>query len=252
MASDLVRNLRARLSFIEAQELAGADRGPLQAAAANALEMMFRQRRNADLDELTDVTREVNQRPWTADERRRLATALSDAVAFDTAGASQRGGNALTQTLHSPELFLTRSEWESIQSTRLSEAAKINVLARSWAKLGIDSPSETMLKRGASIVQWAQYDEAPSVETRRSICRSLQMEVKSIALEAGRRHDKITVYPSTPEGLPQTLWASAYPTEPPVAPPLAFVHRKAALVKQMRVRKNAKQPGQASTGDHAS
>ena len=166
MAEQLLRQVRARLQYVDAQLAGGADEGMWLGKATDALEMAFRECGVCDLAELTEVTEEINKGPWSPHDRLRLATALSDNFArFENNGEVNKAEN--TQTLDAPENYLTMPEWTSLQSPRLTELAKIEVLANRWYKLGLTCPNEQTLKRGGCIIVGLVYGMS-TLRSRRS------------------------------------------------------------------------------------
>ena len=158
MADDLVRQIDARIAFVDAQTAAGTPRSSLQAHAANTLELIFKHSKGLQLDDITMLTRKVNSGPWLSSERLKLAQALSDTLgANDVALSLGCRGNDVCQTCDEPEMFLTDSQWDALMSDQLSANAKVKVLARAWYGIGLDCPSEQTLKRGGCILLWSHY-----------------------------------------------------------------------------------------------
>jgi len=76
MDAELLGHIRARLDYVECQAQSGIERGPLQSASANALELTLRHSKVLSLDEVTTITHEVSSGPWTSAERVQMAKAI--------------------------------------------------------------------------------------------------------------------------------------------------------------------------------
>ncbi len=106
----LITQLRTRLAFVDAQVAAGTPRAPLQQSAANALELMLKQPRAMDIEDVTTSTQDINSGPWTAPARMLLAQSLPNSVKVTSDAVGSRG-NDLTQHCKHHEAFYKATAW---------------------------------------------------------------------------------------------------------------------------------------------
>ena len=130
MADLLITQIRCRLAFVDAQVTAGTPRAPLQHAAANARQLIFKQHRAMQIEDVTTLTHEINAGPWTTEERLLLAQSLTHGVMGANDPALGLRGNGMSQECKYHEAFYKATEWASFLSEQLSEAAKRTTMAR--------------------------------------------------------------------------------------------------------------------------
>ncbi len=240
MAEHLIAQLRLRVKFLTSQSNAGIDRVQLQAKCVDTLECLFKQQR-ITLDEVIQVSNEVNEGPWDSDQRVRLAGAISDACA-DGPSTIKRSRNAQTQTCMGIASFLQRWWWDAALDKDVSEGAILKHLSMALYMLGITSPSEHTLKIAIAVMIAVRHSDGDGVDPakRRSLCRELQSQVKSLVRHHGEYPLGCMVdYPTKPSDLSDNMYKHAYAKGGPMDPPEDVARLIPLIVDGIKIRKSA-------------
>eukprot|EP00959_Pyramimonas_sp_CCMP1952_P153708 3215867-Pyramimonas_sp.AAC.1 len=102
VADTLIADIRTRVQFVLAQAAAGLNQDQLLTSQAHAIALAIRQQRGISMDVAAAVTREVVTGPWSAEDKTRLATVLSNAASAVGHATEPRK----QQKFKYPELFL--------------------------------------------------------------------------------------------------------------------------------------------------
>ena len=144
--------------------------------------------------------------PWTDQQRASLGKKLNDAVSRGLATNPPRRAN---QNIVSFEKYFSNQDLSILQDTSQSTTMKCDQIATRLFRLGIHLPSEKLLRAVIQTAIAAGAFELSGEEAYRvvnEVKRLLKQRVKN----APRPSQHIVEYPESPEGLPKSLYESAY------------------------------------------
>ena len=113
-----------RTMCVAVQATAGTPHAPLQHAAADARELIFKQRKTMQIEDGTTRTHVISAGPWTVAERLLLAQPLTHGVMDATDPALGLRCNYIRQPCTHHAAFCKATEWASLQSDQRSAAVK--------------------------------------------------------------------------------------------------------------------------------
>ena len=166
-----------------------------------------------DADGAASITTVINSSSFTGDMKTKLATVVAARFGAD-ASILQTGKK--TQTMTSPFVYFTASDWGKFEDTSLLVSTKVHTMVERLMSLGLCNPSETTVK---ALVATLACVHCPGAEG--TMLHSIVVELKSMLSQSrATRHSAgfMATFPETPGELARTLFDIAYPVQgdPPV------------------------------------
>ena len=164
-------------------------------------------------EQATDMTRAINEGPWTNEEKAEFATTISDVMARKAvSGSLTRRPNQNMRTFHK---YLSRADIELLADSSRSLADKLDQIACRLVKIRLWLPSEQCVKNvmKACLVAGLKLDASNHVPFIKSLKQSLKKKIASQPKDIVLPNPM----PDDPRHLPQEIFQDAYDVlDPPV------------------------------------
>ena len=173
----------------------------------------IRQLHNLTPEQATEMTRAINEGPWTNEDKAEFATVISDVMAkAAVSGGLTRRANQNIKTFHK---YLSRKDVEVLADSSKSFAEKMDQIVCRLVQIRLWLPSEQCIKQimKACLVAGLKIDVSNHVAFIKGLKQSLKKKIagqsKDIALP--------NPMPEDPRQLPQEIFREAYSdSDPPV------------------------------------
>ena len=208
--SALSRELQCVASLVDAQVQAGLDRDEVLESLCSSWAGRLAALVGQDNTSLCTLTRAVSEGPWSVEQRKRLAKALTSGGEPGGQGSKRRPSQTCTHF----ENYLTENEWKALRTPGTTHSSRVALLAlRAWL-IGLELPSEPTLFRMVAVLAFCAGNHECSQEDVSETMRALQAQVKS---RAGRGRavqvPHLVHFPHSASGLAESTLSVAYGDE---------------------------------------